>query len=899
MHTFSAVSLQKWPIHPLALSLAAVLFIAIVAAIAMSLYPSLTACSSKSLPNLLETEAFVGRQAEIQELMHWIEKIRIVSIVGPPGFGKSTLAIHVGHAVCNRGTTVHYVNLQDLFRVDILREHILLTVQFQEQKQSVDPVLAWARELKVETLLILDNCDHTLDKNQSEFQTLLMNMIKHSPYLKVLLTAKHVVSFLYSFRSFTITELTPEYATELLMITSELSNRTLAATIASLVGNVPLALQVVGKILNERSVELVIKQLQTDRISTLSPADLPAEDRVATTIIISYRFLTPENQKCGRLLANFPGSFDETAATAILKGTDIAGSECLSTLRSRSLLSTEGNTDRYRFHQLVNAFLISQSLKEEHEQFSDHFAIYYATLYCKIALPDVETSCDLKGFQTLDMERYNFEYLFAMQMSIERRLNILNRVSCNIFDTLSLLMTSEVHVQQLIAIAKSLMNEIQLQYLTGLNLIIYRQLLQSTLMQYDAQFVLISNRTGKSASFEVHVNLLTLLSKADGKVDGQSRRLQTLLSRSERVEELYHLASTDDSSSSRKVYAKYYSALANSYIHLNQYDEFLECWQKILFLKKQLQDCVNKRCSHLHKGLAYFGRGNYEQAIEHLHPLLKLESLSTSRKARILILLYKSYSNIGDIVNADRILQSNFYQDVISYMHQYKAHKDLSKELIDYNECEPPPNIPQITCLHHPYTEPSNEDELKDRSTHQHHCTPDPRDFIVYKPTDDSPYQRLYQCGPDDSTYARTLDSGLQRIILKLLNQGATRENYRTLMIAATFYSSGRGEVNKGKLLSTFVKENIDCVRFDVCDPEKGELVESYTQTCTLLDILEEKEFNELINQRAKLRLKSTKAVHSEFTKQCCKIRKHPYWKWFYMHTIEQRRVNKFQCDNY
>ena len=228
--------------------------------------------------------------------------------MGPPGFGKSTLAFHVGQAVCNRGTTVHYVNLEDLSRVDILREHVLLTVQFQDQKQSVDPVLEWARELKVETLLILDNCDHTLDKNQSEFQTLLMNMIKHSPYLKVLLTAKHVVSFLHSFCSFTITELTPEYATELLMITSELSNRTLAATIASLVGNVPPALQVVGKILNERSVESVIKQLQTDRISTIGSKDLPVEDCVVAALNISYGHLTPENQKCARLLAIFPGS---------------------------------------------------------------------------------------------------------------------------------------------------------------------------------------------------------------------------------------------------------------------------------------------------------------------------------------------------------------------------------------------------------------------------------------------------------------------------------------------------------------------------------------------------------------------------------------------------------------
>ena len=792
----------------------ATILVILTAVAVVLLYPPLKTYTSKSLPDLLETETFVGRQAEIQKITHWIEKIRIVSIVGPPGFGKSTLAIHVGHAVCNRGTTVHYINLQDFSRVEILRQHILLTVQSQNQKQSVDPVLAWARELKVETLLILDNCDNLLHKNQEKFQTLLKNMIKYSPYLKVLLTAKHVVSFLHSFRNFTITELTPEHATELLMITSELSNRTMAATIASLVGNVPLALQVVGEILNERSVESVIKQLQTNRISTLSPADTPAEDRVVTSLNISYGYLIPENQRCARLLAKFPGSFDETAAIAILNGTDIAGSECLSTLRYRSLLGIDGRTDRYRFHQLVKEFLMLQIRTEEQEQFSDQFAIYFATLYCKIALPDIEAKHHLEGFQILDLERHNFEHLFAMQITIERHLNISSRTTCNVSDTLSLLMTSEIHMQYVTALA-SLLNEIQLQYLTGSQLTLYHQSLWSILMQYDAQFALISNRTGKSATFKVYVNLLTRLSKTDGKVDGQSHRLQTLLSRSKRVEELYHLARTDDSSSSRMVYAKYYSALANSYIHLNQYDEFLECWQKILFLKKQLKGCVNKRCSHLHKGLAYFGRGNYEQAIEYLHPLLKLEKLSASRKARILILLYESYSSIGDLVNADNILHSNFYEDIWQHLFWYATHLVESE---CYVKCgsPPPPDIPQLTDAHQPYTEPSVEDELDDDSPHQHHCTPDPRDFKVYKPTDDSPYPRLYQCAPHDSTYARTLDNGLQRIILKLLNQGATRENYRTLMIAATFYSSERGE-DKGKLLSNAVKESRDCIRFHVC----------------------------------------------------------------------------------
>ena len=168
-------------------------------------------------------------------------------------------------------------------------------------------------------------------------------------------------------------------------------------------------------------------------------------------------------------------------------------------------------------------------------------------------------------------------------------------------------------------------------------------------------------------------------------------------------------------------------------------------------------------------------------------------------------------------------MHSNFYEDILQSLFQYATHIVESE---CYVKCGSPPplDIPQLTNAHQPYTEPSIEDELDDDSPHQHHCTSDPSDFIVYEPTDNSPYQHLHQCGPDDSTYARTLDNGLQRMILKLLNQGGTREHYRTLMIAATFYSSGRGE-DKGKLLSNAVKESRDCIRFYVCSTVSGEMV--------------------------------------------------------------------------
>ena len=56
------------------------------------------------LPVILEEEVFVGRETELEVLTDWIGNSTIISIVGSPGFGKSTLAIHVGHEITEKGT---------------------------------------------------------------------------------------------------------------------------------------------------------------------------------------------------------------------------------------------------------------------------------------------------------------------------------------------------------------------------------------------------------------------------------------------------------------------------------------------------------------------------------------------------------------------------------------------------------------------------------------------------------------------------------------------------------------------------------------------------------------------------------------------------------------------------
>lgn len=77
-------------------------------------------------------------------------------------------------------------------------------------------------------------------------------------------------------------------------------------------------------------------QLEENLIGTLSPPELRTQDRVNVSISLSYQYLEEDEQKVGRYLSVFPGSFDIDAASGLMKHlvTDIASTLCLFVRRS-------------------------------------------------------------------------------------------------------------------------------------------------------------------------------------------------------------------------------------------------------------------------------------------------------------------------------------------------------------------------------------------------------------------------------------------------------------------------------------------------------------------------------------------------------------------------------------
>ena len=189
-----------------------------------------------------------------------------------------------------------------------------------------------------------------------------------------MLSAKQMTSFTRSFRNFTLRELSTESAANVLQKLSNSLNRTMALEVAGLVGNLPLALQVVGSLLKDIDPSIIANDLRRDPIPALSPELLPSTECVYTSLNISYHYLSPEHQKCGRLLANFPGSFDRTAVNNILgKGIVQDPSKCLRELQYKSLLSYDPHTQRYRYHQLIKEFFTYKSKEYKDSELKETF----------------------------------------------------------------------------------------------------------------------------------------------------------------------------------------------------------------------------------------------------------------------------------------------------------------------------------------------------------------------------------------------------------------------------------------------------------------------------------------------------------------------------------------------
>ncbi len=398
---------------------------------------------SKTIPHT--SENFVGREDEIQELLARVNfeftEMRIINIVGSPGFGKSTLAIQLGHRLIDQGVYVHYVNMEDLLSGGsielVLAEKILKSSDITAKTVTFDRLLQWARDRSGYTLLILDNCDNVLHVLLSKYKFILAvrSLVQTSTQIKVIMTSRETVVHTEHYSWYKVYQLSPKAAISLLDMKLPKLKVSLKEKeeISELTGNVPLALHIVGSLLmleDPPSPDAVIEELKLSPVQFLSPKKLPIELRIDASISLSYRYLDDDLKEVAFFLALFSGSFGKDAPIEISKDIKLLTNSTAKTLSvtqielralvDRSLLEYNERGGRYQYHRLIREFLLGIVIELSDSDFEAKqiIAVNFYNGFRNFFLKKLHlNTVDFKlryvdSLKFLDIEKHNIYILF-------------------------------------------------------------------------------------------------------------------------------------------------------------------------------------------------------------------------------------------------------------------------------------------------------------------------------------------------------------------------------------------------------------------------------------------------------------------------------------------------------
>ena len=332
---------------------------------------------------------FVNREQEQEKIIQSVtggisHHTRIVTITGSPGYGKTTLANVCGHRFVSQGIPVRYVDLQHVCTIKGIVVKILYAIGSTATYPSLKQLRRWAGQRHNGVLvLILDNVDcFTLSDEglKKRFSELIKDFIvKPSRAIHVILTTQYQLGYIDSFQLIALDRLSDAHAKELLLRRNPSITSNVTTILVNFTDGNPLALQILSALLhmpNAPPMSTLLKQLQYDPVEALSPDTVPEKLNHVFKVAIGY--LSQADHQCFLVVCQFPGSFDEALASAVLPHfVNETAPTCLGHLLARSLLEYNRNTGRYAVLSLLKTFGNSTSRLQNYNVMASKFFPVY------------------------------------------------------------------------------------------------------------------------------------------------------------------------------------------------------------------------------------------------------------------------------------------------------------------------------------------------------------------------------------------------------------------------------------------------------------------------------------------------------------------------------------------
>ena len=344
-----------------------------------------TSSPGKSLSLPVLKQELIGRKEEMKVIIgYFIEsEVDVVTLYGQAGFGKSEIALHVGHKMLQLGLDVHYIRVEDFKIISSLQVKLMKISGMSNTSMELE---TWARGLTKfnKTLLILDNVDgqHWVsDTSRRQLKELFLNpLLDHTFNLQVLITSQQDMRTTHVYRSYRLYSLSTKDCVHLMVdhsrnaeSESDTADTDDLTVICDLVGNVPFASKILAKTLSSgTSAKYILQELsEKSKLKIIAEeADKVDKDRLMSAIELAFQFVKKECQISVFVLikSRFPFTLDEASPhiTADMMSqyfnyTDFDLYKCLLELTAKSFLEIrEYNFQHdavYHFHELSVDYL--------------------------------------------------------------------------------------------------------------------------------------------------------------------------------------------------------------------------------------------------------------------------------------------------------------------------------------------------------------------------------------------------------------------------------------------------------------------------------------------------------------------------------------------------------------
>ncbi|MEJ0019632.1 MAG: winged helix-turn-helix domain-containing protein [Acetobacteraceae bacterium] len=349
----------------------------------------------------------VGRQDARQMLAGLLARHRLVSVAGPGGIGKTTLAVAVAAEVAaDFRDGVRFVDLAPLADPALVPSAIAATLNVAVRSADPMPVLIdFLQQRKV--LIVLDNCEHVADVAA----TVAVELLRGSPEVRILATSReplraegeHVMRLPplripAAVAGITAAEALQYPAVELFVeraaqaqeqfeITD--ADAPVIAAICRRLDGIALAIEIAAGRTDVFGVHGLAAVLD-DRFRLMTRGRrtaLPRQRTMSATLDWSYELLAPAERQTLRRLAIFSGEFSLEAAIAVTAPeamSSAAFAEYLADLVTKSLVSAEiGDISvRYRLLETTRAYaMVKLGEAGEFDQLARRHADYLLELF--------------------------------------------------------------------------------------------------------------------------------------------------------------------------------------------------------------------------------------------------------------------------------------------------------------------------------------------------------------------------------------------------------------------------------------------------------------------------------------------------------------------------------------